>query len=82
MLCNSNARKCCNTNDDGLRALYRKLDCNRVFTGIVKKGEGLSDGMFKLDDPHGPLDGPGHTMAECGFLAEMSMYDGSEPMRP
>eukprot|EP00966_Prymnesium_polylepis_P060341 1400291-Prymnesium_polylepis.1 len=61
--------------------LCRDLAGVRTFTGIVKKGQLLPDDLFKLDDPRGPLDGPGHVMHQNEFLAEMSMYDGSESLR-
>ena len=37
--------------------------------------------MFKLDDPFGDLDGPGHTMTSVEFLSEMALYDGSKNIR-
>ena len=56
------------------KALYRFLNGKDMFTGIV----GLSDKVFlKLDNPRGPLDGPGHIMEDVEFISEMSEYDGS-----
>ncbi len=57
-----------------LRALWRKLEGKRVFTGIV-----TTDGnaFRKLHDPTGPLDGDAHEMHLNEFFAEMSMYDDS-----
>jgi hypothetical protein len=69
---------CCpQASPHGPYAAWRKLNGVEVFTGIVKLGETA----LKLDDPHGPLDGPGHKMCNAEFISQMAMYEGSETNR-
>jgi hypothetical protein len=47
-------------------ATYRDLDGESTFTGIAQVG----DQSYKLDDPNGELDGPGHAMDQDEWISE------------
>ncbi len=63
---------------DNILGLSRELNGVSTFTGIVSRG---GNEFFKLNNPRGELDGPGHAMSANEFLSEMAMYDGSEHNR-
>ena len=63
------------------RAIWRNLNQESTFTGIVKVPVDGSSVLKKLDNPDAGLDGPGHEMTNVEFLSQMAMYDGSEERR-
>jgi hypothetical protein len=66
--------------DDSTEAVPR--DC-RVRPGAMGPGGAeRARAFFKLDDPRGELDGPGHFMCIQEAMTEMSCYDGSPQSGP
>ena len=61
-------------------AVYADLNGKSTFTGIVKLSDDPMD-LLKLDDPRGPLEGPGHRMVHIEFCSDLYMYDGYEDRR-
>ena len=61
----------------GALAMYRSMNGNSVFTGFVNlnNGKPTEERVFKLDDPTGALDGPGHIADPTEFLSQMALYD-------
>lgn len=56
-------------------AFYRNSCGKECFTGFsCNAGSDLST-TVRLDDPAGPLDGPGHQITEMEFSAQMAQYD-------
>ena len=69
---------CCDCDCDcTLFGLWRHMDGEHVFTGIVTNKHGSSGVFKKLDDPRDELDGPGHMMEESEILSQFSLYDNS-----
>ena len=57
--------------------MWRDMDGESVFTGIVVHKSGDGQVFKKLDDPRGELDGPGHDMEESELLSQLALYDNS-----
>ena len=57
---------------------YSSLDIMPDETSVAGRGATSAGGskftLVKLDDPQGPLDGPGHVMDDNEFLTEVSLY--------
>jgi len=64
----------CNT---GPFAIWRHMDGENVFTGIVTDKRDGGGAFKKLDDARGELDGAGHVMERSELLSQFSLYDGS-----
>jgi len=69
----------CRAASEGLEiaALWRARNGRDTFMGIVQlpTAEGPPTELFKLDDPKGDLEGPGHVMMDEEFLTECAHYD-------
>lgn len=61
--------------EDDRIAIWRSKKGVNVFTGIARDAH--EELLIKLDDPSGPLDGPGHIMTTEEFFTECYHYDGA-----
>ena len=62
----------------GPMALWREFDGTSVFTGLTVERVGETRKVMRLDDPAGPLDGPGHAASALELQMQLACYDGTK----